>query len=303
MNPRVCLVFASLMAPGPATCRGADHPPKPEQPDQAPPAVCLTPLSLAYPLSLTWPAWFPFLELGLTVACGHATADLNDQIHQAVLFLSREGDVVKRHIMAMMHVNEEMAADLAHAPPGASGTAALRIRVALATAVSRKFADVMEEFAMMRAHIREDHREVVRRQLVVITGEAPESAVVDEILDKGDDRNLLKAAVLQQGKEQIMDVLQEMRDRREGMQEIEKGMLDLQQMFVDMALLVDEQGEALNDIEVQVEGTADYAHRGVQELVKSRRLAKSIRRKLFCLCFLLLVIIAIIVIYVLVKFL
>lgn len=51
---------------------------------------------------------------------------------------------------------------------------------------------------------------------------------------------------------QAMDTLAEIQERHEAVKELERSLLDLHQIFLDMAVLVEAQGEMLDNIEAQV---------------------------------------------------
>lgn len=51
---------------------------------------------------------------------------------------------------------------------------------------------------------------------------------------------------------QVMDTLAEIQERHEAVKELERSLLDLHQIFLDMAVLVEAQGEMLDNIEAQV---------------------------------------------------
>ena len=50
----------------------------------------------------------------------------------------------------------------------------------------------------------------------------------------------------------MLDTLAEIEERGEAVRELEKSLLDLHQIFLDMAVLVEAQGEMLDNIEAQV---------------------------------------------------
>lgn len=51
---------------------------------------------------------------------------------------------------------------------------------------------------------------------------------------------------------QVLDTLAEIQERHEAVKELERSLLDLHQIFLDMAVLVEAQGEMLDNIEAQV---------------------------------------------------
>ena len=54
--------------------------------------------------------------------------------------------------------------------------------------------------------------------------------------------------------DQVLDTLAEIEERGEAVRELERSLLDLHQIFLDMAVLVEAQGEMLDNIEAQVRG-------------------------------------------------
>ena len=51
---------------------------------------------------------------------------------------------------------------------------------------------------------------------------------------------------------QVLDTLAEINERHEAVKELEKSLMELHQVFLDMAVLVEAQGEMLDNIEQQV---------------------------------------------------
>ena len=54
---------------------------------------------------------------------------------------------------------------------------------------------------------------------------------------------------------QVADTLAEIQERHDAVKELEKSLLDLHQIFLDMAVLVEAQGEMLDNIGAQVSVT------------------------------------------------
>lgn len=75
-----------------------------------------------------------------------------------------------------------------------------------------------------------------------------------------------------------MDTLAEIEERHNAVQEIEKQLQELHQMFLDMAVLVDAQGELLDDIEGQVTSAVDHVSEGTKQLVVARKTQLNTRK-------------------------
>jgi len=92
-------------------------------------------------------------------------------------------------------------------------------------------------------------------------------------------------------------------ERNKGIQEIEKQVVQVHEIFTDLAKLVDEQGEMIDSIESNVENSVEHVKHGVQEISKASDYQKSYRGKLCFLVLLILFIVgaAVITIYLLTR--
>lgn len=62
---------------------------------------------------------------------------------------------------------------------------------------------------------------------------------------------------------------------------IEQGLLELKQLFVEMAALVQEQSEWINSIQANIDKTVAYTGKAVEQLKKANRYARKTRKVLF----------------------
>ena len=82
---------------------------------------------------------------------------------------------------------------------------------------------------------------------------------------------------------QLLDTLNEINERHEAVKELNKSLVELSQMFTDMAVLVEQQGVMINNIETQVRfpccalalSRFRWSSRALQVLASSRRRASS----------------------------
>lgn len=82
--------------------------------------------------------------------------------------------------------------------------------------------------------------------------------------------------------------------------DLEQSLLELHQIFLDMAVLVEAQGEMLDSIEKQVARSVEYVQSGTAALQDAKQLQKS-TRKWMCCGIITLLIVAIIIVLVVVK--
>jgi len=85
-------------------------------------------------------------------------------------------------------------------------------------------------------------------------------------------------------------------DREQGIKDIEKAVLEVNEIFRDLSTLVVEQGSMINSIEANVEASAAETTKATSEIKKASEYQKSARGKMCCLALILMIIIAVIVV-------
>ncbi|XP_019162682.1 PREDICTED: syntaxin-132-like [Ipomoea nil] len=184
-------------------------------------------------------------------------------------------------------------------PGCGNGSAVDRSRSATTVAVKKKFKNKMAAFQTLRETIHQEYREVVERRVFTVTGNRVDEETIDRLIESGDSEQIFQKAIREQGRGHIVDTLAEIQERHDAVRELESKLLDLQQVFLDMAVLVDVQGDMLNDIESQVSAAVDHVQSGNTALQRAKTLQRK-NRKWMCLAvIILLLVVAIIVVCVL----
>lgn len=179
------------------------------------------------------------------------------------------------------------------------GTGIDRARMNMTNALTKKFKDLMTEFQTLRQRIQDEYREVVERRVITVTGTRPDDETIDHLIETGNSEQIFQKAILEAGRGQVVSTVEEIQERHDAVKEIEKKLLDLHQIYLDMAVLVDAQGEILDNIESQVTNTTDHVRMGNEALQTAKSLQKRSRKCMMISIILFLVIAAIIVLAVL----
>eukprot|EP01084_Bolivina_argentea_P238790 401212_1 len=112
---------------------------------------------------------------------------------------------------------------------------------------------------------------------------------------------VLEAAVLKEGDPiHVANVLKEVQDTYEDVRKLESSIIELHNMFMDLALLVEQQGEKLDQIEYQVKEAGEHVNSANEQIIGAIQKAKVIRKRQCCMIVIVLIIIAIIVVVVVV---
>ncbi|CAN7121013.1 hypothetical protein BRARA_B00269 [Brassica rapa] len=184
-------------------------------------------------------------------------------------------------------------------PGCGKGSGVDRSRTSTTLSLKKKFKDKMAEFQVLRENIQQEYREVVDRRIFTVTGQRADEDTIDELIETGNSEQIFQKAIQEQGRGQVMDTLAEIQERHDAVRDLEKKLLDLQQIFMDMAVLVDAQGEMLDNIESQVSNAVDHVQSGNTALVRAKSLQKSSRKWMCIAIIILLIVVAVIVVGVL----
>ncbi|KAK8628287.1 hypothetical protein V6N13_063996 [Hibiscus sabdariffa] len=179
-------------------------------------------------------------------------------------------------------------------PRCGKGTSVDRSRAATTLAMKKKLKDKMAEFQILRERIQKEYREVVERRVFTVTGTRPDEETIERLIETGDSEQIFQKAIQEQGRGEIMNTVCEIQERYDAARDLERMLLDLQQVFMDMAVLVEGQGDMLDNIETQVLNAVDHVQSTRATLETARKTQKS-NRKWKGYAILLLVIIVIIV--------
>ncbi|KAJ3683904.1 hypothetical protein LUZ60_014131 [Juncus effusus] len=213
---------------------------------------------------------------------------INSDIHQ----ISKKAKGIKSTLEAM----DESNAVSRRLSGCREGTPADRTRTAVTNGLRKKLREFMMEFQALRQKMMAEYKETVERRVYTITGEVPEESVIDRIISDGHSEEILKTAIMQHGRGKVLETVQEIQGRYDAAKEVEKSLLELHSVFMDMAVMVEAQGEKMDDIEHHVASASHYVKDANRELKTARTYQRSNRR---CLCIgiiLLLIVILIVVV-------
>ena len=104
---------------------------------------------------------------------------------------------------------------------------------------------------------------------------------IEEIVESSDPTAFMQQALMIP--DAMIDRVADIEKRHEGILNIEKGVKELQELWGQLAVLIDEQQEQLDNIENNVEQTLNYVQKGRKQLVKAKKHQENARKTLFCM--------------------
>uniref|UniRef100_A0A3Q3JHK0 Syntaxin-3 n=1 Tax=Monopterus albus TaxID=43700 RepID=A0A3Q3JHK0_MONAL len=157
-------------------------------------------------------------------------------------------------------------------------SADLRIRKSQHAILAKKFVEVMTNYNEAQVDFRDKSKGRIARQLE-ITGKAMTDEELEEMLEGGN------SAVFTAG---IMDTkinqqaLNEIEARHKDIKRLESSIKELHDMFVDIAMLVENQGGMIDRIESNMDQSVGFVERAVADTKKASKFLQEARRVSLC---------------------
>lgn len=156
----------------------------------------------------------------------------------------------------------------------------LRIRQNLNTTITRKFVDEMKIYQSAQQDYKNAIKSKASRQIRSIQPEATDEQVEQVMRSEGGREALMKQAVLSNSvNDQIQTTFDKVAGKYQDVLTLESSVAELHQMFMDFALLTEQQGELLDQIEYQVTSANDHVEYANEEVHKAIEYQSAIRKK------------------------
>lgn len=173
-------------------------------------------------------------------------------------------------------------------------TADLRMRDNLVNTLVRKFVNEVKRYQNAQEQYKDDIKKKITHQVKIIRPDITEQEVDQIIRSKGGREALVQQQLLCPNvNDRIKTQYRAVADNYRDIVLIEASVAELRQMFLDFALLIEQQGEVLDDIEYNVNSAADHVETGNEDIYKAIQYQKKIRKKR---CFILLTLVVVMVI-------
>ncbi|XP_035384696.1 syntaxin-1B isoform X2 [Electrophorus electricus] len=202
-----------------------------------------------------------------------------EEIRGCIEKLSEDVEQVKKQhsaILAAPNPDETIEQSIEQEEVMNRSSADLRIRKTQHSTLSRKFVEVMTEYNTTQSKYRDRCKDRIQRQLE-ITGRTTTNEELEDMLESG------KLAVftddIKMDSQMTKQALNEIETRHTEIIKLENSIRELHDMFVDMAMLVESQGEMIDRIEYNVEHSVDYVERAVSDTKKAVKYQSQARKK------------------------
>lgn len=179
---------------------------------------------------------------------------LRDRMESDTVSILRKAKIVKERLQSLDRSN------------ATNGSCVDRTRMTITNGLRVKLREMMNDFQALREKILSDHREDLKRRCYNATGELPSEDVLEKMVSGGENVQLFSEKV-------EMDLRS--KERHEAVMDIQRSLQKLHQVFLDMAALVDAQGEKMDDIEENVCNAGNFISGGTNSLYHANQMKKT----------------------------
>lgn len=165
-----------------------------------------------------------------------------------------------------------------------------QMRVNLYNTYIRRFHAVMTEYNTVGNSFKSDLQKRTRREIKMVDPTL-DDAKVDQIVASGQAQDVIKQALIS---ENLQDVVRSIEERHLDILRLEQQVLEIYELFKDLATLVDLQQESLDVIEQHIMKTQAYTEKAEQDLHDAEDYQKKARSRQCC-CIMVLMIILVVI--------
>jgi syntaxin 1B/2/3 len=163
--------------------------------------------------------------------------------------------------------------------------------------VDRRLKATIQRYQTLESEFRRDSQAAAERQYRIVRPDATDAEVREAVADP--DAPIFQQALLSSDRRgQASSTLRNVKERHEAIQNIERQMVELAQLFQDLDQIVQQQEPLVADIETKGEAVRDDVTKGTDEIGTAIVSARSRnRKKWWCLliCIIIIIIIAVVV--------
>ena len=174
--------------------------------------------------------------------------------------------------------------------------AEIRIRTNMHGTLCQKFTAVARAYGDVQSAYQNSTRERLARQCKVVRPELTDEEI-EAVVETGDDAVFRDAILEHDLRDKARQALSYVENKHNDIVRLNNSIMELHQLFLDMSVLVAQQGELIDEIEDNCNMAAEYTSQGVKAIREAAVIQKKSRKKL-CVIIILVVVVVVILIVV-----
>jgi len=225
------------------------------------------------------------LEKALQATTQEKQREVSDELQNLVDSTNLEVKTVKDRLEDL---RKETAAAEAQNSDSGHGKAR-EIRENMQNQLTKKHRQLILDFQQAQQGFKDALQAQQVREMRLLRPDLSEPEVRKRI-DEGETSSVLVAQQIAGTHALLLDEINRIKEKHQDILRLERSMADLHQMFQEVAVLVDQQGEMLDAIEVHVHTAKNYTKKAEEQLQKARKAQHKASRWMCCLAGIMLII-------------
>lgn len=218
-----------------------------------------------------------------------AAAKKSRELNQLITVTNATADRVRTMLKAMKESNVKFVNDHPQGDP------LVRIRSNMHGTLCKNFTDLMRAYNDVQTEYQSNAKEKLARQCKYVNPDLTDDAI-EKIVESGDAQVFKDGLMEVDMQEKATQALAYVENKHNDIVRLTESVKELHQLFVDLATLVDNQDELIDDIEANCHKASEYVEKGVENLHKANVYQKKTRKKMCCIILILVVVVVVVVI-------
>ncbi|XP_071116709.1 syntaxin-7-like [Haliotis cracherodii] len=216
--------------------------------------------------------------------------DIRNRVHQTTHYTNQLAKETNTHLQELAHL------------PAPSNPSEQRQFKMQKERLTEEFSNALKNFQTAQRTAAEKEKASMARARAH-SGTAAMKSPFDDFPSPTEDQSMAPGfsqtkAVLQMEQDVDLDLL---REREDAIKKLEHDIMDVNQIFKDLGMLVHEQGEVLDSIEANIEQTQIHVEEGTQQLAKASTYQSKARRKKCCIAVIVVLVLVVVTIIIAVS--
>jgi t-SNARE complex subunit (syntaxin) len=157
-----------------------------------------------------------------------------------------------------------------------------RIKSNMHSTLTKKFLELMTEYQTLQSQYKEKFQERVKRQAEIVNPNISEEEI-SKIINSGSSDALFSDQVVADRHTEAKNALMYIQEEHRGLKQLEKSLLELQQLFIDLSAAVEGHSSNIEQLERETDETSIVVQHGVTQLAIANEYAATRRRRVAAL--------------------
>ncbi|XP_039053378.1 syntaxin-112-like [Hibiscus syriacus] len=185
---------------------------------------------------------------------------LRDRMESDTVSILRKAKIVKERLESLERSNATNRKQ--------QGTCVDRTRISVTSGLKAKLREMMKDFQGLREKILSNQKQDLKRKYYAATGESLSEEILGKVVSGGEK----------------VELFAEKNERHEAVIDIQRSLQRLHQVFLDMAVLVEAQGEKMDNIEENVANAGSFISGGISSLHYANQMTKKRKTWVYWVC-------------------